>query len=298
MHKAALANSISRYKFKLAVAASGITAALILAFAPAAGAVTIGGPSDCDNNAIIKCGAHSTSEVINNYNASAYVRGVYAYFGISNADINSMPSNDSVGYVTKDGNVFVNGQSKAVATNAITGGRQDIGNSTRVNYQGAIFFVRPPSVSFQQNSLPAFVVMKNGTFQFAVIASCGNAVKATPAQSPTPQAVTPAPTKPKTPTTRTPAPKPAPAPAAQVQQQTQSQNQSVNVTNTQNVTTGSSQPQAAPQQTSSATTSSQPESQPTSLVNTGSTGTIGVFLAAVAAGIFGYRRYLIRRLNG
>lgn len=296
----AVGKSVSQYKFRLAAAFSGLMLACVLTFAPAAGAISVGGPSDCDDNAIIKCGAHSTSELIADYNASAYVRGVYAFFGISNGDMSSLPGNDVAGSVTKNGNVFVNGQSKAVATNAVTGGRQNIAGSTRVNSGGAIFFVRPPSVSFQQDSLPAIISMKNGVFQFAVIASCGNAVKATPTQSPTPQAVTPAPVKPKTPVTRTTAPKPTPAPT-QMQQQTQSQNQSVNVTNTntQNVTAATPTPAAQPTAaapTTSVQTSSAPAAQPTSLVNTGPTGTIGAFLIAVAAGVFGYRRYLIRKM--
>lgn len=292
MRESVLVGNLSMYRFRIAAALSGALFALMLAFAPAAGAIGVGGPSDCDTNAVIKCGAHSTSSLIADYNSSAYVRGVYAYFGISAKDINSLPGNDVAGYVTKDGNVFINGQSRAVAKNAITGGREYIQGSTRVNHQGAILYVRPPSVSFQQNSLPAFVVMKNGIFQFAIIASCGNPVKAIP----TPKTVTPAPAKPvKTPTVRTAPPKAPAAPPSQ--QQTQTQNQSVNITNTntQNVTTASpSQPQTAPQ----AQTSAQPAAQPSSLVDTGATGTVGVFLATVGLGTLAYRRFILRRMAG
>lgn len=276
-----------------------------LVLAPAAGAISIGGPSDCDNNAIIKCGAHSTAALVQAYNSSAYVQKVYAFYGISGADMANLPSTDVAGRVTKDGKVFVDGQSKAVATNALTGGRQNIAGSTKVNFQGAVFFKRPPSVSFQQDSLPAFVSMKNGKFQFAVIASCGNAVRAVPVVPP-PTAVAPA--KPVSKPQPKPQPaKPAPAPSqVQAQQQQQSvtqnvtQNQEVNVNNT--VTTPA--PETPVQEVAATTPTEQtvtsvPESTSengvSSLPNVGagSAGTVGAFFVSTIAGAFGYRRWLL-----
>lgn len=278
-------------------------ASLVIGFglvvAPAANALSIGGPSDCDNNAMVNCGVHSSAAVMTAYQGSAYVRGVYAYFGINNGDIASLQASNVSGRVTKDGNVFVDGQSKAVATNALTAGRQNMPGSNQVNSQGAVFFVRPPSVSFQQDSLPAFVAMQNGQFQFAVIASCGNPVKATPVAQPktglgNAQAVS----KPQAPQAKPAPPKPVPTPVvpmqAQPQSQSQSQSQSVNVNNSNttnienNTTTTPAQPTPVVQ--------TQPAAQPTSLVNTGSAGIVGVFLASSAAGAFAFRRFLTHRL--
>lgn len=301
---------ILTYKARVLSGAAGLMLLIGLFFAPAANALNIGGPSDCDNNAIMNCGAHSTGEVINKYNGSAYIRAVYAYFGISNGDISSLGNTNVAGRVTKSGNVFVDGQSRAVATGAITGGRQPMPGSNKVTSQGATFYVRPPSVSFQQDSLPAFVSMKNGVFQFAIIASCGNAVKATPTQPPsTPAAVSPA--KPVQQPQAKQQPKPAPPAPAPTQTQSQQQQQQVNVTSTNNnvntqitnqKTVPQSQPPAQTTQPQAAETvsASQPaqqtSTQPTSLVNTGPTGALGVFLAAVAAGTLAYRRLLVRRL--
>jgi hypothetical protein len=137
-------------------------------------------------------------------------------------------------------------------------------------------------VSFQQASLPAFVAMKNGSFQFAVIASCGNAVRATPAQAPAvgvsrAQAVS----------------RPQPAPRQQQQQQ-QSQQVSVNNSSSQTVQTTAQQPQPA---TTTAATHTQPVAeQPGKLVNTGPVGTAGAFLIATALGAVGYRHFILRRL--
>lgn len=276
-----------------------------LIMAPTASAISIGGPSDChDNNAIIDCGVHSTAALKNAYNSSAYVRGVYSEFGISQADISNLDSTNVTGRVTKNGNVFVDGQSKAVATDAWTAGRADMQpGSTKVNNQGAISFRRHPNVSFQQDSLPAFVSMNNGRFQFAVIASCGNPVSATPTTPPQ-QHTAVAPAKPVSkPQHKQPAPT-APAP---------SQNQEVNVSNTnvnQNVnsqTQVNKQPAPTVEQTPATTQSetaeapaaAQPATQTSGAVlpNTGPTGVIGVFLAAVGLGTLGYRWLLLRRLT-
>ena len=309
--------SIRHSKKVFITGVAGLIVGLVMIAAPAASALTIGGPSDCDNNAIVNCGVHSTAAVMNAYQGSAYVRAVYASFGINNGDIAGLQATNVSGRVTKDGNVFIDSQSKAVATNAVTGGRQNIPGSTKVNAQGAIFYQRPPSVSFQQNSLPAFVAMKNGQFQFAIIASCGNAVKATPTAQPQngigqAQAVS----KPqaKQAAKPTPPPSPTPAPAQfQAQSQSQSQSQSVNVTNTNTNTVNNTQPiqptptpapapvteTPAPTQPAPVTTSAAPvetASQPTSLVNTGPTGLIAVFVAASVAGTIGFRRFLAYRL--
>jgi hypothetical protein len=205
--------------------------------------------------------------------------------------------------VTKDGNVFVDGQSRAVASNAVTGGRQNIAGSTVVNFQGVTFYQRPPSVSFQQSSLPAFVSMKNGSFQFAVIASCGNAVRANAIAAPAPPqhaAVAPARV-----VSRPSPPKPAaPAPAPS-QAQAQSQQVNVNNTNTntqtQTVAAAPEQPQevaAAPAQAPAAQSAAPQTTPAANLPNTGPTGVAGAFLASMGLGIIGYRRFVLHKLLG
>jgi hypothetical protein len=288
---------IKHGKRLFAASAAGLIIGFSLVVAPAASALTIAGPSDCDNNAIVNCGVHSTAAVMNAYQGAAYVRGVYAYLGISNGDIADLQASNVSGYVTKSGNVFVDGQSKAVATNAITAGRQDIAGSNKVNSQGAIFFVRPPSVSFQQDSLPAFIAMQNGKFQFAIIASCGNPVKATATQSQNAISNAQVVSKPQAKPTAKPAPAPAPAAPAQVQAQSQSQSQTVNVNNSNTTTVENNTPeQPAPAQPTAQTSVAQPAAQPASLVNTGPAGVVGVFVVSSVAGAFGFRRFLARRL--
>jgi len=136
--------------------------------------------TDCDANAVIRCGSVTTAQLISRYNngtstnSAKSIHDIYSSFGISSSDIQTIGTTAVAGRVTKSGAVFINGTSTAVATGAVTAGRQNIAGSTAVTRNGTTFFKRTPSVSFQSNSLAAFVVMKNGTFQFAVLAACAN----------------------------------------------------------------------------------------------------------------------------
>jgi hypothetical protein len=168
--------------------------------------------------------------------------------------------------------------------------------STKVNHQGAVFYKRPPAVSFAQSSLPALVSMKDGHFQFAIIASCGNPVSA----APTPQphvAVGQAKVVSKPPHKPQPQPTAMPAPT-QSQTQSQSQSQEVNVNNININSNTQITKQAAPQPATKSTTV-QPSVQHSAatLPNTGPTGVIGAFLIAVGVGTLGYRRLLLSRIK-
>jgi hypothetical protein len=210
---------------------------------------------------------------MNAYDSSAYVQKVWRSFGISKTDIANLPTTAVAGKVTATGNVYVDGQSRPVATGALTGGRENIKGSTAVTVEGITFYKRPPSVSFQQNSLPAFVSMADGKFQFAIIASCGNAVSATAVVHQPAPAPAPAPAAPTAP------PAPTPPPAAPTQTQTQVQNQEVTV---------QQPPTPAP-------AALQPK--PQALPNTGPGSVAGMFGLTSVLGWLGYRKFLLHRLS-
>jgi hypothetical protein len=180
--------------------------------------LSISTPTNCDNNAVLYCGATSLDTLINKYtngdnvNSAASIQHIYKYFNISASDIKDMEdasSNETVqvGTVSKNGDVY-DSSGKVIATSALTAGR--IGTPSEAeSYGGTTFYVRAPSVSFLSNTLSAYVVTVNNKFSFAILASCGNPVTATPVAAPAPKpAPAPAPT-PK-PVTPTPAPTPAP----------------------------------------------------------------------------------------
>ncbi|MDB5185199.1 MAG: hypothetical protein JWN38_1007 [Candidatus Saccharibacteria bacterium] len=148
--------------------------------------VTLGGGRDTDANAVIDGGALSTSELVADYGAgkgsssAQSIQDIYTYFGISATDISALGTTAVAGSVSKTGDVFVSGSATPVATGALTAGRQNLAGSSQVTAGGTTFYTRTPSVSFKSDSLPAFVVMQNGVFKYAIIGSCGNPVKATP----------------------------------------------------------------------------------------------------------------------
>lgn len=166
------------------------------------------GGRDCDNNAIIRCGTLTPAEMQTKYNQneSGDIHAIFAHYGISSAEV-SNTQNLKMGTVHKDGRVVVDG--KTVATGARSVGRQNITGSSPVTINGKTYYERATSVSFNSESIPAIVIMKDGVFHHAIITSCGNPVVATPKEQPKPPApVTPVQKAPEP----TPAPKPAPAP--------------------------------------------------------------------------------------
>jgi hypothetical protein len=150
--------------------------------------LSVSSPNNCDTNSVIWCGANNVNDLVNRYdngdghNTAASIQGIYSFYGISQSDITDMNNGSlsvEAGSVNTSGDVYDSSNTK-VATGAVTGGREDISGSSKEVVSGTIFYERPPSVSFAQPSLAAYVVMKDGVFDFAILASCGNPVKATP----------------------------------------------------------------------------------------------------------------------
>lgn len=154
----------------------------------AGGQAAAANPRDCDDNAIIKCGALTASELRQKYTANdtGDVDEVYTRYGISSIMVAS--SEVKMGEVKRNGSVLVDG--KVVATGARSLGRTNLPGSSTVTIGGKRFYERPTSVSFAGDSISAFVYLNaDGQFTAAILTSCGNPVKATPkpAPKPTPQ---------------------------------------------------------------------------------------------------------------
>lgn len=234
-----------------------------------AGAVSINTSQDCDSNAVISCGISDSSQLLQAAKPSG-IACLYEHFGISSQDLNNFNSQAAAGIVTRSGEVIVNG--KVVAKDALTAGRQNMAGSTRFACNNHGFFIREPNVSFASSALPAFVVMRDGQFAFAIIASCGNPVMATPTTAPTPQ---------KTVTKTAPArPTETPAPA-----QTQTQSQSVTINNT----------VPAVQAATTTAAPSQPAAAAKTLPNTGPGNILALSGTTTAIGTIGHMIYSRRR---
>jgi hypothetical protein len=214
-------------KLKLLTALGVLLLALGLT-TTSADALTINSGRDFDSNAVMNGGCLSTEECQQKFKGCGLVP-LFNRFGISHQDMRRLGTTAKAGHVTSDGAVWVGG--RIVATNATTAGRHNIAGSTAIKAGCKTFYMRSTSVSFASSPLPAFVVMKDGQFDFAILSSCGNPViakpvpkevtKPKPQPKPTPPQVitivTPPPPPPQILPVVTP-PAPAPAPAPQPQQ--------------------------------------------------------------------------------
>lgn len=140
--------------------------------------------SDCSDNAVVRCGVHSVSELQSSYKGD--VKAAFNHMGISDGMV-SGTANIKNGVVTKSGDVIVGG--KVIATDAISVGRTNKPGSTSFTAGGTTFYQRSTSATFTSSQLDAFVMVDNtGRFLGAVIKTCGNPVKATPPVVKTPVA--------------------------------------------------------------------------------------------------------------
>lgn len=134
---------------------------------------------DCDSNAVIYCGAYTTSEMarkINNgtgrpHQSASQLKSLFAKYHISTSDFGRLKN----GRVTSNNRVYVG--SKLVASNVYSMGRSYMPGSTKVSGVSYPLYLRHPSVSFRSSSIDAFVYLNNdGSMRYAIIKSCGNIV--------------------------------------------------------------------------------------------------------------------------
>lgn len=128
------------------------------------------------------------------------IQSVYAWAGASNSMIAGMTTdNTKLGTMYKNGNIVVDG--KVVATDAWVSARFTEGTGF-VHVEGNVY-ARKTTTSLAESSAPVLVYMPSGTFKFAAMIGCANAVKATPKTTPTTPTTPSTPTAPSTPTTPT-----------------------------------------------------------------------------------------------
>lgn len=195
--------SISRPTHAAKTFAIGLAVSVMVFVAAGVGSVyaanvTFNSTRNCNANSIINCGAMSVGELQSKYNADAKAKSVYSWYGISQNDINNLGNTAVAGKAMKNGDVLVNG--KVVAKDASSAGYNSGANRTKVVTNGVTFYDSKSAAVFVSDNLDAYVVLNDkGQFRFAILASCGNSMKATnvvPAPTP-PAPVQPKPEQPK-----------------------------------------------------------------------------------------------------
>lgn len=156
-------------------------ATLLIALAGFVGYAVIAGDTakagetvECGDNAIIRCGAMTASQLKSKYaDNSRGLKKIYSYYNIDASDI-AKSGSAKIGYVHTNGNVTVDG--KVVATDAVTVGRSASLGGSKVNANGWTVYQGPNRL---KSTLSAFVFFNSdGTFKSAVLRVCGNPVKA------------------------------------------------------------------------------------------------------------------------
>lgn len=190
---------------------AGLTISLALLFAAGVGSVyaadvSFSSTRNYNVNSILNGGAMSVTELQQDYNADTKAQTVYSWYGISRADINDMKNTAVAGTAHKNGEVRVNG--KVVATNATSAGYNSGAGRNKVTHNGVTFYDSASQNVFVGEKIDAYVVLnEHGQFKYAVLASCGNPMKANnvvpapkpvekPVEKPTPTPVTPTPVTP------------------------------------------------------------------------------------------------------
>lgn len=174
--------------------------------------------ANCDKVNIVYCGVEGTTaaqyiaEFKKDYagNKSGHIdsptvkkdytdlQAIYKWAGATDAIVNGMSTaNTKVGTLYRDGHIAVDG--KTVATDAWVSARFTNGGGF-TNITGNVY-ARKTTTSFEHATAPVIVYMNNDQAVFAVMISCGNAVKITPVKTPTPPTPPTTPETPKTPQT-------------------------------------------------------------------------------------------------
>lgn len=145
---------------------------------------------NCNDDAIIRCGALTQKELLKNYDANTGdVQSIYRHYGITRADIAGTASDIVHGTVYQDGRVVVNG--KTVATGAYSVSRvrftsQGVPRNVVIN--GKTYY-EGPSMRIFTGPVDAFIYMRDGVFHKAILSSCANPLIATPTEKPKPKPV-------------------------------------------------------------------------------------------------------------
>ena len=171
------------HKFKIFAVGILVAAATLVGYSFSQGDNANAASRECGDNAIIRCGAMTASELKSDYAKNERgLKKIFSHYNIDASDISSS-SAAKTGEVHPNGTVTVDG--KVVATNAYTVGRSASLGGSKIKIDDGLYVYQ--GANRLKSTLSAFVFFnKDGSFKSAVIKVCGNPVKATPKTKPKP----------------------------------------------------------------------------------------------------------------
>ncbi len=142
----------------------------------------------CNDNSIIRCGAMTSEELLQKYDANATgdLDDIYTYYGMARTDLSGATSEVKIGRVYKEAGRVTIGTDQTVATNSYSAGRKNLAGSTPVVINGVTYYQRSDTQNYSVPYFNAFILLRDGQFYRAIMMECGNPVMATPVAKPTP----------------------------------------------------------------------------------------------------------------
>jgi hypothetical protein len=141
-------------------------------------------PRDCDDNAIMRCGATTPKEFIGDVNSSnggaqKDLKAIYAdnrVAGLTSGEYTRFANTAKMGKVFKNGDVYVDNQ--IVMSGANSMGRQKFNSQRKsIVIGGKTYYYSPTSASFRANSIDAMVMFDaKGVVETVILTACGNPV--------------------------------------------------------------------------------------------------------------------------
>jgi hypothetical protein len=189
--------------------------ASVLAIITSGTAHALDGHRNCNDDAIVRCGAGSLTELLEKYDKNVGdVQAIYRHYGISRSDISGQTSEVKYGTVYQDGRIVVDG--KVVATNAYSLSRVAFsdknGTPPRIKNINGTTLYEGPNMSIFVRTVDIFAFFRDGEFYKGIISSCGNPLVATPKHQPKPQPKPEKPIKPQPKPEKPVKPEPQPEP--------------------------------------------------------------------------------------
>lgn len=140
-------------------------------------------PRDCDDNAILRCGAADRNEFVadarsSNGGTQKDIQTIYSHFGLTTAEYDRFASTARQGEFRRNGEVWVDGQK--VMTSTLSLGRHNFGGSKPITIGGKTYYQGTPNQRWADGvqSIPVMVMFDGeGTVEVAIMNPCGNAAE-------------------------------------------------------------------------------------------------------------------------
>jgi hypothetical protein len=131
---------------------------------------------DCDQSSVINCGALSTNELLQAYDASPNIQALYSSVGITKVELHSLGQTARAGSVSPNGQIVLAGTTVPLATNNVVYSIANIQQSIKEQSKSFTYFQNAPAQIIKPKTADAYIYLADNKFQFAILVSNGDPV--------------------------------------------------------------------------------------------------------------------------